>query len=155
MFSSSELCHLLTKPLVIAILFFVMKKTPKFTKTQTDETDRVAKLITLHCARNTFIEDLHAGIFPDSKIGDYSDVKVVTPFGEIPWNQLSRINNDEMKILNKEIVNKVFTFLLHLQTDTLPSSHDGLYFPAEWDVAEIDEKIKRFWDQAQKRKEEK
>lgn len=132
-----------------------MKKNPNFTKTQIDETDRGAKLITLHCVRNTFIEDLHSGTFSSSKTGDYSDVKVVTPFGEIPWSQLSRINNDEMKILNKEIVNKVFTFLLHLQTGTLPSSQDGLYFPAEWDAALIDEKIKRFWDQAQKRKEEK
>jgi hypothetical protein len=33
------------------------------------------------CVRNTLIEGLHAGIFPGSETGDYSDVKVVTPYG--------------------------------------------------------------------------
>lgn len=32
---------------------------------------------------NTELEDLHAGISPSSKTGDYTDVKVVTPYGEI------------------------------------------------------------------------
>jgi hypothetical protein len=36
------------------------------------------------CVRNTSIEDVHAGIEPHSPSGDYSDVKVVTPVGEIP-----------------------------------------------------------------------
>jgi hypothetical protein len=37
------------------------------------------------CVRNTSIEDVHVGIEPHSPSGDYSDVKVVTPVGEIPW----------------------------------------------------------------------
>ncbi len=37
--------------------------------------------------------------------------KVVTPFGEIPWHNLSRISDAEMKRLMKEIVNKLFIFL--------------------------------------------
>lgn len=65
------------------------------------------------CVRNTQLEDLHAGITPASQSGDYDDVKVVSPFGEIPWNQLSRINDAEMKALMIEIVNKVLTFLVH------------------------------------------
>lgn len=48
------------------------------------------------CVRNTIIENYHAGISPRSKIGDYSDVKVITPYGEIAWNELSRISDDEM-----------------------------------------------------------
>jgi hypothetical protein len=71
----------------------------------------LAKAITVLCVRNTFLEDLHAGTGPSSKAGDYSDVKVVTPYGEIPWQQLSRISDEEMKRLMKEIVNKVYTFL--------------------------------------------
>jgi hypothetical protein len=71
----------------------------------------LAKAITVLCVRNTFLEDLHAGTAPSSKAGDYSDVKVVTPYGEIPWQQLSRISDEEMKRLMKEIVNKVYTFL--------------------------------------------
>jgi hypothetical protein len=63
------------------------------------------------CVRNTGLEDFHAGIFPGSKTGDYSDVKVVTPYGEIPWTELSRISDEEMKRLMIEIVNRVFTYL--------------------------------------------
>ncbi len=65
------------------------------------------------CVRNTQLEDLHAGIFPASQSGDYDDVKVISPYGEIPWNGLSRISDEEMKALMIEIVNKVFTFLVH------------------------------------------
>jgi len=72
---------------------------------------QLAKAITVLCVRNTFLEELHSGKTPASKTGDYSDVKVVTPYGEIPWQQLSRISDEEMKRLMKEIVNKVYTFL--------------------------------------------
>src|ERR1700676_4465282 len=71
----------------------------------------LAKAITALCARNTFLEDLHSGTTPSSQTGDYSDVKVVTPFGEVPWCNLSRISDAEMKRLMKEIVDKIFTFL--------------------------------------------
>ncbi|MEJ7933987.1 hypothetical protein WG907_06925 [Sphingobium sp. AN558] len=43
------------------------------------------------CVRNTSLEDLHAGMSPGSMTGVFSDVKVVTPRGEIPWNRVSRI----------------------------------------------------------------
>lgn len=74
-------------------------------------TSQLAKAITALCVRNTFLEELHAGTTPASKTGDYSDVKVVTPYGEISWQQLSRISDEEMKRLMKEIVNRVYTFL--------------------------------------------
>lgn len=57
------------------------------------------------------LENLHAGKWPSSETGDYSDVKVVTPFGEIAWNEVSRISDDEMKALMIEVMNKIFTFL--------------------------------------------
>jgi len=44
--------------------------------------------LALVCVRNTCLEDIHAGITPSSQAGDLLDVKVVTPYGEIPWNQL-------------------------------------------------------------------
>ena len=65
------------------------------------------------CVRNTQLENFHAGTFPSSKSGNYDDVKVVSPFGEIPWNEVSRISDQEMKALMIEVVNKVFTFLVH------------------------------------------
>lgn len=75
----------------------------------------LAKTIALCAFRNTFLEDIHAGTEPFSEAGDYSDVKVVTPRGEIPWAEVSRINNDEMRTLMKEAVNKVYTILLRLE----------------------------------------
>jgi hypothetical protein len=82
-----------------------MKKSDKLLAAQ------LAKAIAALCVRNTFLEDLHAGTTPSSKVGDYSDVKVLTPFGEIPWQKLSRLSDDEMKRLMKQIVNSLFTFL--------------------------------------------
>jgi hypothetical protein len=120
----------------------VKKSLPRGMKAQTE---KLAKLITLHCVRNTFLEELHAGTFPSSQTGDYSDVKVVSPYGEIPWNRLGRIDDDEMKKLVKEIVNKIFTFLLYFQQESLPNS---LVFPSGWDAAQIDDELKTFWDLA-------
>ena len=48
---------------------------------------------------NTKLEDLHSGVTPSSKVGDFSDVKVVTPYGEIKWNEISRISDEEMRLL--------------------------------------------------------
>ena len=75
---------------------------------------RLALGIALCCVRNTSLENIHAGIEPDSRSGDFSDVQVVTPDGAIPWNNLSRIRNDEMRDLMKEVVNKIYTVLLRL-----------------------------------------
>ena len=44
---------------------------------------RLAKHMALQCFRNTRLEDFHAGITPWSPAGDYSDVIVTTPAGEI------------------------------------------------------------------------
>ena len=53
-----------------------------------------ATMLAFHCVRNSSLEDLHAGIFPSSKTGDYTDVKVVSPYGEIAWNRVSRISSN-------------------------------------------------------------
>jgi hypothetical protein len=74
---------------------------------------RLAMVLVEQCVRNSTLENLHAGIIPDSLTGDHSDVKVVTPYGEISWSALPRISDDEMKLLIVEIVNKVYTFLIH------------------------------------------
>jgi hypothetical protein len=42
-------------------------------------------------------------------------VKVVTPYGEIPWTRLGRISDEEMKPLMIDIVNKTYTFLRYLE----------------------------------------
>ena len=78
-------------------------------KSDTALASALAKAIAALCVRNTFLEDLHGGATPSSQTGDFSDVKVVTPFGEIPWGKLSRISDSEMQRLMKEVVDKVFT----------------------------------------------
>ena len=75
---------------------------------------RLAKYLVHRCFRNSVLEDLHAGIAPDSKSGDYSDVVVSTPFGEIPWRKLSRFDDAEMKTLMIDVVQKTYEFIQEL-----------------------------------------
>jgi hypothetical protein len=75
---------------------------------------RLAKYMVEECFRNSHLEDLHAGIAPCSKTGDYSDVVVKTPFGEIPWLELSRFDDVEMKALMIDVVNRTYRFLNRL-----------------------------------------
>ena len=79
-----------------------------------NDAKQLALGIAVKCVRNTFLEELHAGTTPSSNTDDCSDVKVVTPYGEIEWPRLSRINNDEMRQLMKEVVNKLYSILLRL-----------------------------------------
>ena len=72
---------------------------------------RLAKFMVQQCFRNTVLEDFHAGTIPDSKTGDYSDVVVKSPYGEIPWGELSRLSDDEMRMLMKDAVEKTYRFL--------------------------------------------
>lgn len=72
---------------------------------------RLAKFMALQCFRNTRLEDLHAGVAPASDAGDYSDVKVVSPFGDIPWLRLSRLNDAEMRELMIDVVDRCYTFV--------------------------------------------
>lgn len=80
--------------------------------------EAIAKQIALGlavlCVRNTCIEDIHSGIEPVSLAGDFSDVAVVTPKGEIPWNDLARISNDEMKVFMQQVVDRLYTTLLRM-----------------------------------------
>jgi len=75
---------------------------------------RLAKIMALKCFRNSKLEDLHAGIYPSSQSGDYSDVKVVTPYGEISWERLGRFSDDEMKVLMIDVVDRCYQFLSEL-----------------------------------------
>jgi hypothetical protein len=75
---------------------------------------RLAKYMVEQCFRNSQLEDLHAGTAPSSKTGDYSDVVVKTPFGEIPWCELSRFDDSEMRALMIDVVNRTYQFLNRL-----------------------------------------
>ena len=110
------------------------------------DTDKIiaaelAKAITALCVRNTFLEDLHAGVTPSSQKGDYTDVQVVTPFGEIPWREVSRIRDEEMKRLMKDVTNKVYTFLCRQGEPGFVEAFLKLggQYAARWDEPELEE----------------
>ena len=72
---------------------------------------RLAKYMVLQCFRNSRLEELHAGISPSSAAGDYSDVQVTSPYGAIPWPEVSRFNDDEIKDLMIDVVNRAYLFI--------------------------------------------
>ncbi|MGX0904761.1 hypothetical protein ACSSV8_003355 [Roseovarius sp. MBR-79] len=76
----------------------------------------LAKAMAIICVRNSRLEDLHAGQVPTSRTGDGSDVTVIDADGNrIPWKDVSRIDDDEMRALMRDIVNRLYTF--HLKSD--------------------------------------
>jgi hypothetical protein len=83
------------------------------TKKETHDVKQFAKMMTAACVRRGHLEQLHDGIHSITHTGDYSDVKVIDANGrEIPWQQVSRIDQAEMKMLMIGIVNRVYTFLM-------------------------------------------
>ena len=81
-------------------------------RSPTNPQGEFAKLMAAACVRRGYLEKLHEGVTPVTYSGDYSDVKVVDAEGrETPWNDVSRINQDEMKTLMTGVVNRIYTFL--------------------------------------------
>ncbi len=77
---------------------------------------QLAKAIAVICVRNSRLEDLHAGQLPISRTGDGSDIVVIDADGNrILWKDVSRIDDDEMRALMRDIVNRLYTF--HLKSD--------------------------------------
>ena len=77
---------------------------------------RLAKLMSMICVRNTGIEELHAGTVPVTHTGDYSDVFVTDADGrQIPWPDASHLDDDQIRTLMRQIVNRLYTF--HLKAD--------------------------------------
>jgi hypothetical protein len=72
---------------------------------------RLEKYMVLQCFRNPMLEDLHAGTSPSSASGDHSDVTVSSPYGAIPWPKVSRLNDDEMKRLMIDVVDRTYRFI--------------------------------------------
>ena len=77
---------------------------------------RLAKVMAMMCVRNTKLENLHAGVVPVTKAGDYSDVVVLDAEGRrIPWMEVSHINDDQMRDLMKDVINRLYMF--HMRSD--------------------------------------
>jgi hypothetical protein len=64
-------------------------------------------------ARNSELENIHAGKSPISKTGDFSDVYIYTPDRIIPWNEASKISDEEMGPL-KDSIRESIRFQINL-----------------------------------------
>lgn len=95
------------------------------------------------CVRNTQLETLHAGLGPITRAGDYSDVFVVDADGRrIPWSEVSRIDDDEMRQLMQEIVNRLYTFHLEANDPKLQATIERwMGATMKWDEPEIDKRM--------------
>lgn len=85
---------------------------------------QLAKAMAMICVRNTMLEGLHAGRVPVTKTGDFSDVFVVNADGQhIPWTEVSRLDDDEMRDLMRQVVNRLYTFQVRFdELEFRPSS---------------------------------
>lgn len=100
----------------------------------------LARGMAMICVRNTMLEDLHAGQVPITKIGDFSDVHVVDGSGRrIPWTQLSRLDDDEMRDLMRQVVNRLYTFMLRIDEPEFRDAIDPwMKAAARWDEPVLD-----------------
>ena len=100
----------------------------------------LAKTLTAMCVRNAEIENIHAGERFVSKTGDYTDVKVIDAEGnEFAWPDVSHISDEEMKILMKGIVNRLYTFFMQGDDPRFDKNmHYHKRFTWKWDDPEID-----------------
>ena len=117
---------------------------------------RISKSMTMICVRNILLEDIHAGIEPVSHTGDFSDFVVIDANGRrIPWPDVSRIGNEEMGRLMRQVVNRMYTF---------QAKADDLHFVAvmdralaeawRWDEPDLDETILSGIESSRQRAEE-
>ena len=103
----------------------------------------ISKSMAVMCVRNTTLEDIHAGIEPVSHTGDFSDVVVIDANGRrIPWPEVSRIGNDEMGNLMRQVVNRLYTFQAKAHDLHFVAMMDRALAEAwRWDEPELDEII--------------
>ena len=103
----------------------------------------ISKSMAMMCVRNTMREDIHAGIGPVSRTGDFTGVIVIDANGrELPWLEAPRIGHEETGWLMRQVVNVLYTF---------QAKADNLHFAAmmdralaetwRWDELKLDEII--------------
>ena len=81
-----------------------------------------------------------------TKTGDYSDVVVVDAEGQrLPWPEISRFDEDEMRDLMRQIVNKIYTFLAKMDDPDFAAWRDFLQPQTEyWDKPRLDRTLMHF-----------
>jgi hypothetical protein len=101
---------------------------------------QLARVMAVACVRNTQLETLHAGPAPVSHARDGSDVVVVDAEGNrIPWSEVSRIDDAEMRALMREIVDRLYTFHLRVDDPAFRAEIDRwAAMTAKWDAPKPD-----------------
>ena len=101
---------------------------------------QLSRVMAVACVRNTQLETLHTGLTPVSHTGDGSDVIVEDAAGRrIPWSEVSRINDDEMRALMREIVDRLYTFHLRIDDPVFRAEIDRwAAMTAKWDAPKPD-----------------
>jgi len=104
---------------------------------------KLARIMAMLCVRNTKLETLHSGLTPVTRTGDYSDVFVHDADGRrIPWSDVSRIDESEMRELMQEIVNRLYTFHLEADDPKLQASIERWMGAATtWNEPEVDHRM--------------
>ena len=100
----------------------------------------LVRLMAMVCVRNTALEAIHAGKAPISKTGDFSDVIVVDAEGRrIPWPEVSHFDDEVMRDLMREIVDRLFTFrVMGADPDFQAGIERWIPLALGWDEPELD-----------------
>ena len=104
---------------------------------------QLAKAMAMICVRNSRLEDLHAGQVPVTRTGDWSDVVVIDAEGNhIPWAEVSRIDDDEMRALMHDVVNRLYTFNLKSEDSALRAEIERwMAVASRWDEPDLDTRM--------------
>ncbi len=111
--------------------------------TEFEITATLTKTMALLCVRNTKLEDIHAGITPQTRTGDYSDVFVIDGDGrKIPWPRVSHFDDDAMRDLMRQVVDRLYTFDMLLDVPGFLESI-GIWMRAaqRWDDPKLDDDL--------------
>ena len=101
----------------------------------------ISKWTAVMCVRNTLLEDIHPGIEPVSRTRDFNDVIVIDANGrEIPWPEVSRIGDEDMGRLLRQVVDSLYTFQAKADDLHFVAMMDRALVEAwRWDEPELDE----------------
>ncbi|MDR0809378.1 MAG: hypothetical protein LBE86_09705 [Gemmobacter sp.] len=96
---------------------------------------KLAKAMAMICVRNTMLENIHAGRVPRTKSGDFTDVFVVDADGHrTPWTEVSRIDDDEMRDLMRQVINRLYTLHLRIEEPAFQAFIERWLVPTrKWD----------------------
>ena len=93
-----------------------------------------------HIVRHTLIEDIHAGLVPVTRTGDYSDVTVIDADGRrIPWPGVSHFDDNATRDLMRQVVDRVYTFEVRAKDpEFLERIERWAQVASQWDEPKLD-----------------